>query len=425
MEETVDTREKIKASRVLFDLDNLDPEALIRERKIQFPRDFRAAEELGLEEVTRLRKKMLTEPAKFIGRVKKENVKKIRKRIRKLLLKWKAPLKNKYDFSYFQTSLAEFWIKSKFNVIIKSKRSFLNIKIKEHHDLKKEFEKTRQILEEYNSKRTKASSLAIKYGFPIAKTRKIISDARLGKVKIVEKLQNFDKSNQLIARISAFLESKELKFKSLKKLCDQFNSKNQELKVSLSTFRRHVLNLGFSFKGFHCFPKRIPNVKEKRIYFLDELSKIMANPKKILFSFDVTSLNQYGFKKKAWSRVGTKNWVASEKFRYPSVHILMCITASRIVSFMLVNGRLTSKIVLYFFSKTFKHFRSNVLKGDRDLVLVMDNSPLHKTRDMIAYFARSNIKVLFTVPHHPILNPIEHIFLILKSTFKREPTMIK
>ena len=48
-------------------------------------------------------------------------------------------------------------------------------------------------------------------------------------------------------------------------------------------------------------------------------------------------------------------------------------------------------------------------------VVIMDNSPFHKSTQTTALIARTGATVLFLPPYSPDLNPIEHDFAILKK----------
>jgi transposase len=52
-------------------------------------------------------------------------------------------------------------------------------------------------------------------------------------------------------------------------------------------------------------------------------------------------------------------------------------------------------------------------------VLVADNVAFHKSRVVLEFLESNNIRCIFLSPYSPQLNPIEEVFSLIKSRYKR------
>ena len=88
-----------------------------------------------------------------------------------------------------------------------------------------------------------------------------------------------------------------------------------------------------------------------------------------------------------------------------------------IISTKFIRGTIRSLEIAFFFKQSLYQIKKK--SKDRQITLVCDNAPTHKTKFFLNYLDKYYIFVLFTPPNHPLLNPVEYVFRILKKNLRR------
>ena len=96
--------------------------------------------------------------------------------------------------------------------------------------------------------------------------------------------------------------------------------------------------------------------------------------------------------------------------------LLMAVTNTSVVGWMLVKGSINSAI--------FSRFMGNLNTDQRDVVL-LDNASIHKTHVAMDAMLCRGLTPCFFPPYTPEFQPIEHAFSILKNSYRRiDPPLV-
>ena len=154
------------------------------------------------------------------------------------------------------------------------------------------------------------------------------------------------------------------------------------------------------------------NVKRFLCYTLNCL-----RTKKPVFYFDITTVVSDSFAKKSWFK-RHENFRPSEPFVYSFTHILGMISGSELISLQFVEGPLTADSIKSFFVETLSIIRQKI-QIQTPIHVILDNAPVNKSRDLQNLCFTLNANLVFIVPHHPMLNPIELFWAVLKTPLRQ------
>lgn len=182
-------------------------------------------------------------------------------------------------------------------------------------------------------------------------------------------------------------------------------------KISLSkTSIYYVLhNHNLTFKKLTI--KNVPYSDEK----LNELIKnLQHNISKVeenqIISYDEMSVYLNSKPYRGWSEKGTncviktKNKTIFNK-RYT---VGMGINSNAEIDFTIVEGALNGDKFNHFIKKLNRHPNKNI-------TIFMDNASIHKNKNFKNYILESKLNVIYNIPYHSELNPIEYIFSLLRT----------
>lgn len=154
--------------------------------------------------------------------------------------------------------------------------------------------------------------------------------------------------------------------------------------------------------------KNVPYTDEK----LNELKTDLKNKiKKInidkIVSYDEMSIYLNSKPYKGWSKKGTKCIINTKNKsifnkRYT---IGMSVTKNGKIDFTLTEGALNGNKFNVFMKKL----------NNNDNILFMDNASIHKNKNFKKYIIETNFNVIYNIPYHSELNPIEYIFSLLRK----------
>jgi len=167
------------------------------------------------------------------------------------------------------------------------------------------------------------------------------------------------------------------------------------------------------------YVKNIPYSEEKTLTLKKELKNKLSNiDKNNILSYDEMSIyiNQKPYK--GWSKKGSKSIIktSNKSISNKRYTIGMAISMKGKIDFTIVQSSLKSN--------KFNTFMKKIMKSNN--YIFMDNAIIHKNSNFKKYVNNNNFNVIYNIPYHSELNPIEYIFSILRkdllnndnSTFK-------
>ena len=85
----------------------------------------------------------------------------------------------------------------------------------------------------------------------------------------------------------------------------------------------------------------------------------------------------------------------------------MCITKNNYIDFTLVEGSLKSDKFINFMNKIKTNTKNK-------LTFLLDNASIHKSKKFNKFSNDNKLKLIYNVPYHSHLNPIEYVFSLLR-----------
>lgn len=133
---------------------------------------------------------------------------------------------------------------------------------------------------------------------------------------------------------------------------------------------------------------------------------------------DLVFLDETGFnlgmtKRDAWAPKGQRAVDFRPGNKGKNVSVLAAISVAGLLSMATMVGGLTIPDFLSFLAK---RLIPRLRKG---MAIVMDNLSVHKNKQVVSLLRAHGIGVIFTPPYSPEFNPIENVWSILKSRFRK------
>ena len=128
-----------------------------------------------------------------------------------------------------------------------------------------------------------------------------------------------------------------------------------------------------------------------------------------LASYDEMSIYINDVPKKGWSEKGTDCIIINKNNSIKPLRLTlgMCITKNNYCDFTLTYGSLKSDKFTNFINKV-------KINTNNKLTFFLDNASIHRSAKFKKYATDNKIKLIYNVPYHSHLNPIEYIFSLLR-----------
>lgn len=176
--------------------------------------------------------------------------------------------------------------------------------------------------------------------------------------------------------------------------------------ISCETLRRTVRSMGFR----RIVPRRwaLGQNEEDRKKFLEKLYSLRKEPDNILWFCDETGIIADPRPRQRWELVGSRPRVP-----YTGLHIRQSVIGAVDPD----SGASEFLVVPYVDSKIFQLFLDQIAKATvgsgKNIYLVVDNASWHKAQSLNWH----HLTPLYLPAYSPDLNPIERLWLLVKSNF--------
>ena len=120
---------------------------------------------------------------------------------------------------------------------------------------------------------------------------------------------------------------------------------------------------------------------------------------------------------RAWEISKRKTGVKLENY---SVSLISAISQERVIANQLVQGGVDSTVFENFIFELLTHIRSDTAHRGKRVVLLMDNARIHCHKSVVDIAMDMKAILLYSAQYSPWLNPVEHLFALIKRRIRQE-----
>ena len=102
------------------------------------------------------------------------------------------------------------------------------------------------------------------------------------------------------------------------------------------------------------------------------------------------------------------------------INILACVSFRGIEAIQLLEKRVSILVFQNFLKTLLESISKEDGFDDMKVSVVLDNLNVHSDKEVLQIFQKYKSKVIFTAHHSPVLNMIEHFFLLVKQKLRSE-----
>lgn len=205
----------------------------------------------------------------------------------------------------------------------------------------------------------------------------------------------------------------------LKTIFVHFAKEYPYLKIrNLAHFRKLVAQHGFIYRHAYYISSQTGSWSRNELNFAALLmSELVLNPDTFdVLWIDESSICPTNFKQKGWGYKHQKLTVSS-RIKYDGIKLFGVLSRTKIFALQFLKGNASQVLFDFFIIQVMKRYlvTSN---GSRIPVLFMDNSPLHRSKELERFCRNNKIMIVFNLAHNPELNAIERLWRFLKHPLK-------
>ena len=223
----------------------------------------------------------------------------------------------------------------------------------------------------------------------------------------------------LLNKISEFIKNQEYTFTSN----DVARYVNSALNSSYSsTIIRKLMKdeLNLSYKKIKSRPNNVDfsKIRSARILFAIKFAKFI-NKNTLILNLDESSINRSIKNDYSWSLKGISKEAKNAPF-VGSAWIISCILSNGNWISLITNNTVNSIKFVVFLENLKQWLRNNNNFNYSDVLLLLDNWSIHKSRESIKKLKKINAKILYLPPYSPNFAPVEEFFGIMKMKIKKQ-----
>ena len=143
------------------------------------------------------------------------------------------------------------------------------------------------------------------------------------------------------------------------------------------------------------------------------------NSDSLLVNWDEWSINRHTKQNYSWPKIGTNKEVKNSIFSGSSP-IIMSIFSNECWFAMISNATTNTQVFFYFLNRMIEWLIKNNKFGFKNINLILDNCPYHKSKEAIKNMQKLPIKIYFLPPYSPSLAPIELMFGWIKKIINKK-----
>ena len=205
------------------------------------------------------------------------------------------------------------------------------------------------------------------------------------------------------------------------KIIQDFINEKLQVKPTLFAIRSFLKkDLRLSYKKGCPRPANIQSNKISllRILYSIRFSRVIRS-EFLLINIDESTFSNSVWNYKSWLKKGVNCEILSERFK-GSASLVLAITSEGDYFGAFLKSRLNSRSFIDFLSRLDDWIQNYLMKDDRNIVLILDNWSIHRSKETRIKMKQSRKKIWFIPPYSPSLAPVELAFAQLKRYVKTQ-----
>ena len=146
---------------------------------------------------------------------------------------------------------------------------------------------------------------------------------------------------------------------------------------------------------------------------------LMYRTGKEMISIDETWMKPGAKYMYGWAKKGAKTHIL-KKNQHP-VYVVAAICRQKVIGYIIRKEMITGYSFKYFLEKLIERLKNMDSDYKNKYFIFMDNHGSHKVKFVKDFVELKEVKIVCNAPNSPQLNPIENVFSMFKSHFKKMP----
>ena len=153
--------------------------------------------------------------------------------------------------------------------------------------------------------------------------------------------------------------------------------------------------------------------KLQRQYASQQFINILYEGKRII-NIDESVLNSTDERKRGWTGFRVRNKVTNSQ-RLSQMNLIIGVASTGELFYTVNHGRTNQTTFIYFLCKLVQVLDSQDLKWRSNTVILIDNAPYHRSRQIVSRYIDLKLPLMFLGPYHFKLAPAELMYSWIKN----------